>query len=312
MKRSTLISALQVLPTWAVIGVFLLVPLGVLFKVSLQPADEILGEPVPVDDWGAHVRSGEYKANYRALAEAPPPSDADPHPSPLAVKTFWRSLWISAATAGICLLISYPVAYYIAVVAPRRWRNVLLIAVAVPFWTSFVIRTSAWKLILGTGGPIDLLARAAGRGGFDALSTIPAVLIGLVYAELPFMILPLYASLEKLDRSLLSAAADLGASPARAFWRVTVPLTMPGIVAGLVLVLIPSIGQYVISDLMSGGKVWLVGNFIDSFFMGEAPNRPQGAAASFALMSVVLLLLVLYAVYARVGGRRRPSEGGGL
>jgi spermidine/putrescine transport system permease protein len=311
VKRSTLISALQVLPAWAVIGVFLLVPLGVLLKVSLQPADEILGDPVPVDNWAEHFRSGEYKANYKALAEAPPPSESDPHPMPLAVKTFWRSLWISALTAGICLVVSYPVAYYIAIVAPRRWRNLLLVAVAVPFWTSFVIRTSAWKLILGTGGPIDLVVRGLGGKGFDALSTIPAVLIGLVYAELPFMILPLYASLEKLDRTLLSAAADLGAGPWRAFWRVTVPLTMPGIVAGMVLVLIPSIGQYVISDLMSGGKIWLGGNFIDSFFMGDVRNLPMGAASSFALMSVVLLLLAIYAVYARVGARR-VSDGRGL
>jgi spermidine/putrescine transport system permease protein len=174
-----------------------------------------------------------------------------------------------------------------------------------------VIRTSAWKLILGTGGPIDLLVRKLGGGGFDALSTVPAVLIGLVYAELPFMILPLYASLEKLDRTLLSAASDLGASPWRAFWRVTVPLTMPGIVAGMVLVLIPSIGQYVISDLMSGGKIWLGGNFIDSFFMGEVRNLPMGAASSFALMSLVLLLLVVYALYARIGARR-VTEGRGL
>jgi spermidine/putrescine transport system permease protein len=195
------------------------------------------------------------------------------------------------------------VAYYIAVVANPRWRNLLLVAVAVPFWTSFVIRTSAWKLILGTGGPIDLVHRAFGGGGFDILSSTTAVLIGLVYAELPFMVLPLYASLEKLDRTLLSAAADLGAGPWRAFWRVTVPLTAPGIVAGCVLVFIPSVGQYVISDLMSGGKLWLAGNLIDSYFLGESVNKPQGAAVSFVLMSGVLLLLALYALYARQGRR---------
>jgi spermidine/putrescine transport system permease protein len=145
------------------------------------------------------------------------------------------------------------------------------------------------------------MVKAFGRDGFDLLSTPTAVLIGLVYGELPFMILPLYASLEKLDGHLIEAASDLGAGPWRAFWRVTVPMTMPGIVAGVVLVFIPSVGQYVVSDLMSGGKIWLAGNLIDSYFLGQATNKPQGAAVSFVLMSLVLFLLALYALYARRG-----------
>jgi spermidine/putrescine transport system permease protein len=292
MGRGTVWSWVQVLPTWAVLGVFLLVPLAVLLKYSFQPVDELgLGDPAPVEDVRAYVRSGEYLANYREAF------------SELAVKTYWRSLWVAGATTVICLLVSYPTAYYIARVARPRWRNVLLVAVAIPFWTSFVIRTSAWKLILGTGGPIDLMVKAFGRDGFDLLSTPTAVLIGLVYGELPFMILPLYASLEKLDGHLIEAAGDLGAGPWRAFWRVTVPLTMPGIVAGVVLVFIPSVGQYVVSDLMSGGKIWLAGNLIDSYFNGQSRNVPQGAAVSFVLMSLVLFLLAVYALYARRGVR---------
>ena len=279
-------SWLQVFPAWAVLGVFLLVPLAILLKFSFQPADEF-GDPAPVDDVRAHVASGEYRANYVEAF------------GPLARKTYWRSLWVAAATTAICLVVSYPAAYYIARVASPRRRNLLLVAVAVPFWTSFVIRTSAWKLILGTGGPIDLTVKAFGGQGFDLLSTETAVLIALVYGELPFMILPLYASLEKLDGHLLEAAADLGASPWRTFCRVTVPMTMPGIVAGVVLVFIPSVGQYVVSDLMSGGKIWLAGNLIDSYFLGQSMNKPQGAAVSFVLMSLVLALLAVYALYAR-------------
>src|SRR5215212_9603462 len=169
MKNDGTSAVVQVLPTWAVLGGLLLVPLGLVFVMSFAPADEF-GDAAKVDDVPAYVRSGEFANNYK---EALGPSFG---------RTYARSLWIAVATTAICLLVSYPVAYYIAVVAPRRWRNLLLAGVAVPFWTSFVIRTSAWKLILW---PIGL--------GY----TQTAVLIGLVYGEMPFMILPLYASLEK-------------------------------------------------------------------------------------------------------------------
>jgi spermidine/putrescine transport system permease protein len=264
-------SWLQVLPTWAVLGMFFLVPLGLMFLISFAPTDEF-GDPVKVESAAEHVKSGEYAANYKEAV------------GPAFVRTYWRSLWVALATTAICLVVSYPVAYYIAVVARPRWRNLLLAAVAVPFWTSFVVRTSAWKLILW---PMGL--------GY----TQTAVLIGLVYGELPFMILPLYASLEKLDRGLLEAAGDLGATPWRTFWRVTVPLTMPGIVAGIVLVFIPSVGQFVVSDLLGGEKSWLAGNLIQFQFTDVTGSKPVGAAVSFLLMSAVLLLLVAYAIYSR-------------
>jgi spermidine/putrescine transport system permease protein len=277
MTRDTASSWLQVLPTWAVLGAFFMVPLGLIFLVSFAPADEF-GDPVKVDDVAAHVRSGEYAAHYKEAT------------GEIFRRTYWRSLGIAVATTAICLVVSYPVAYYIAVVASPRWRSLLLIAVAVPFWTSFVIRASAWKMILW---PIGLAY------------TPTAVLIGLVYCELPFMVLPLYASLEKLDRGLLEAAGDLGATPWRAFWRVTVPLTMPGIVAGVVLVFIPSVGQFVVSDLLGGEKSWMVGNLIQFQFTDFSGSKPLGAAVSFLVMSAVLLLLLVYAIYARE--KPRPS-----
>jgi spermidine/putrescine transport system permease protein len=273
MKRDSINSWLQVLPTWAVLGIFFLVPLGLIFIISFAPADEF-GDPVKVEDIGAHIRSGDFANNYKEAT------------GPAFMRTYSRSLRIAVATTIICLIVSYPIAYYIAVVASPRWRNLLLAGVAVPFWTSFVIRTSAWKLILWSE-PINLAY------------TQTAVLIGLVYGELPFMILPLYASLEKLDKGLLEAAGDLGASSWATFWRVTVPLTMPGIVAGIVLVFIPSVGQFVVSDLLGGDKAWLAGNLIQFQFTDVTGSKPVGSAVSFLVMAAVLMLLLVYAMYVR-------------
>jgi spermidine/putrescine transport system permease protein len=278
MKKDVTTSWLQVLPIWAVLGSFFLVPLGLIFLISFAPADEF-GDPAKVEDIGAHIRSGDFADNYREAT------------GPAFRRTYWRSLAIAIATTAICLVVSYPIAYYIAVVSPPRWRNLLLAGVAVPFWTSFVIRTAAWKLILWSE-PINLAY------------TQTAVLIGLVYGELPFMILPLYASLEKLDKGLLEAAGDLGASSWGTFWRVTVPMTMPGIIAGIVLVFIPSVGQYVVSDLLGGEKAWLAGNLIQFQFTDVTGSKPVGAAVSFIVMAAVLLLLLLYALYS---GRKAPE-----
>ena len=173
----------------------------------------------------------------------------------------------------------------------------------VPFWTSFLIRTYAWMLILRSAGLVNTVLIGSGviDRPLDLLYNNFSVMVGLVYGELPFMILPLYASLEKLDRSLLEAAADLGAGARSAFWRVTVPLTLPGIVAGTVLVFIPSIGQFVVSDLLGGAKTILAGNLIQNQF-AIARNQPFGAAVAFELTAVVLLLLLAYAGYARRQG----------
>jgi spermidine/putrescine transport system permease protein len=274
MKNDRTAAVVQVLPTWAVLGALLLAPLALVFLMSFAPADEF-GDAAKVDDLRAYLRTGDFANNYKEAV------------GPAFVRTYTRSLRIAVATTILCLIISYPVAYYIAVVAPARWRNLLLAGVAVPFWTSFVIRTSAWKLILW---PLGL--------GY----TQTAVLIGLVYGELPFMILPLYASLEKLDKGLLEAAGDLGASAWQTFWRVTVPLTMPGIVAGVVLVFIPSVGQYVVSDLLGGEKAWLAGNLIQFQFTDVTGSKPVGAAVSFVVMAAVLAMLTAYAVYVRRKG----------
>jgi len=212
---------------------------------------------------------------------------------PLYLAILWRSLVLAAVTTVLCLLVAYPVAWWIARRAPARWRNALLALVILPFWTSFLVRMYAWIVLLRSEGVVNLALGAAGLPRADLLYNDFAVLLGQLYGELPFMIIPLYVSLEKLDPSLLEAAADLGADARRTFTRVVVPQTMPGIVAGCVLVFIPSLGAYLAPDLLGGGKTAYIGNLIQSQF-AVARDMPFGAALSFVLSLVVVLLLLAF------------------
>jgi spermidine/putrescine transport system permease protein len=199
------------------------------------------------------------------------------------------ALWAGLATAA-CLLLGYPVAWVI--VRSRRFRNLLLLLIVLPFWTSFLVRMYAWVFLLRSEGPVNLLLQGLGLPRLELLYTPAAVLIGQVYGELPFMVLPLYVALERLDPSLLEAAADLGAAPLRTLLRVTLPLTAPGIVAGCVLVFIPSLGAYLAPDLLGGAKTVYIGSLIQSQF-AIARDVPFGAALSFLLSLAVLLVLLL-------------------
>lgn len=212
---------------------------------------------------------------------------------PLYLAILGRSLVLAAVTTVLCLLVAYPVAWWIARRAPARWRNALLALVILPFWTSFLVRMYAWIVLLRSEGVVNLVLGAAGLPPADLLYNDFAVLLGQLYGELPFMIIPLYVSLEKLDPSLLEAAADLGADARRTFTRVVVPQTMPGIVAGCVLVFIPSLGAYLAPDLLGGGKTAYIGNLIQSQF-AVARDIPFGAALSFVLSLVVVLLLLAF------------------
>ena len=206
----------------------------------------------------------------------------------------WRSVSTALICTAVCLLLGYPFAYYLARYQPK-WRHVLLLLVVVPFWTNFLIRTYAWILILRTKGLLNsLLATLIPNfHPLELLNTPLAVQIGLVYGYLPFMILPLYAALEQLDMSLIEAAQDLGASPRRAFWHVTVPLSLPGILAGSMLVFIPTVGAFLTPDLLGGGKVSYIGNVVERQFK-SARDWPFGSALSFMLMGIVLVGTVLY------------------
>ncbi|HVR70531.1 MAG TPA: ABC transporter permease [Vicinamibacteria bacterium] len=220
---------------------------------------------------------------------------------PLYLRVLARSLGLAAATTAFCLLIGYPMAYWLGLVAPRRWRSALLVLVILPFWTSFLVRMYAWVFLLRTEGLVNAGLLALGLPALNLLYNDAAVVLGQVYGELPFMVLPLFASLEKLDRSLLEAAADLGAAPRRALWRVTLPLTRPGIVAGSLLVFIPSLGAYLAPDLLGGARTVYVGTLIQNQFV-VARDIPFGSALSFVLSLVVLVLLLAFRRPLRAAG----------
>ena len=212
---------------------------------------------------------------------------------PLYLRILARSIGLAFATTVVCLVSAYPVAYWLGLKVPERWRSALLVLVILPFWTSFLVRMYAWIFLLRSEGLVNVILGGLGIPALNLLYNDLAVMIGQVYGELPFMILPLYASIEKLDRSLLEAAADLGAGPSRSLWRVTIPLTAPGIVAGCVLVFIPSLGAYLAPDLLGGARTVYIGNLIQSQF-AVARDMPFGAALSFLLSLTVLVLLYLF------------------
>lgn len=218
---------------------------------------------------------------------------------PLYLRILGYSLSTAAATTALTILIGYPLAYYIARV-PARQRSTLLFLILVPFWTNFIIRIYAWIMILRTEGFLNTLLIRIGiiQLPLNILYTPTAVLIGMVYEFLPFMVLPLYTSLEKVENSQLEAAADLGARPWQAFLRVTLPLSVPGMIAGSILVFIPAMGMFVVPDLMGGAKTILIGNMIRNQFL-VSRDWPFGAAASMLLL---ILTLAFTLVYTRKAG----------
>jgi spermidine/putrescine transport system permease protein len=206
-----------------------------------------------------------------------------------------RTFLYSGVSTVLALLIAYPLAYAIAVKASPRWRLLLLFAVVAPFFTTYLIRTIAWKTILADSSPlVDVLQVLAiipddGR----LLATSGAVIAGLTYNFLPFMILPIYASLERIDLNLIEAAKDLYASARQAFVRVTLPLTMPGIVAGVLLTFIPAFGDYVNAQLLGSPNQFMIGNKIQSLYLNDR-NYPDAAALSFLMMAAVLIVVLIY------------------
>ncbi len=212
---------------------------------------------------------------------------------PLYLRAYWRTLWIATSTTLLCAVVSYPVAYYLALRAPARWKRPLLVLTVIPFWTSFLIRTYAWILLLRSEGVINSALMSTGVIGapLRLLYSDFAVLVGQVYGELPFMILPIYVALDRLDIRLLEAAQDLGANRFWTFVRVTLPLSRPGLIAGIVLVFIPSLGAFITPDLLGGAKSVMIGNLIQNQF--AQLNQPFGSALSLILTAAVMLLLLV-------------------
>ncbi|PMG91972.1 spermidine/putrescine ABC transporter permease PotB [Vibrio breoganii] len=214
---------------------------------------------------------------------------------PLYAKVLWHSFYMAIIATFMCLIIGYPFAYIVAKMPPK-WRPFMLFLVIVPFWTNSLIRTYGLKIVLGTQGILNksLMAIDIIDKPMRIMYTETAVMIGLVYILLPFMILPLYSAIEKLDDTYIEAAKDLGANKLQTFTRVVLPLTMPGIIGGCLLVLLPALGMFYVSDLLGGAKNLLIGNVIKSQVL-NARDWPFGAATSIAL--TLAMAIMLYAYY---------------
>jgi spermidine/putrescine transport system permease protein len=214
---------------------------------------------------------------------------------PLYLEIVGRTLVIATLNTLLCLLLGYPLAYFIAFKG-RRWRNALILMVMIPFWTSLLVRAYAWVVILGGNGLANRTLQFLNitDSPINLIYTPQAVTMGLVYSYLPFMILPLYASLEKFDVRLKEAAQDLGASRWQAFWKVTFPLSMPGVIAGSILVFIPSAGEFVVPNLLGGSRTVMVGNLIQQQFL-QARDWAFGSALSI-ILAVLLIGAIMYYV----------------
>ncbi len=210
---------------------------------------------------------------------------------PLYLEILVKSFWIASLSTAICLLMGFPLAMFIARSDPK-WRGTWINLVMLPFWTSFLVRTYAWMFLLRDTGLINTVFQGLGiiTDPLPLLYNDGAVILGLVYGYLPFMVLPIYSTLERQDPFLLEAAADLGATPWQSLWRVTIPISKPGILAGSVLVFIPCLGAYLTPDLMGGGKSIMIGNLVQQQFT-SARDWPFGAALSLTLTALVMVLL---------------------
>jgi putrescine transport system permease protein len=284
---------------WMVL--FFLVPFGFVLKISLSQTAIAQPPYTPVFDlsegWGAFRGAFEQLSleNFRLLL-----SDN------LYILSYLRSLVVAVTSTLILLVIGYPIAYGMARL-PQRWQGIAMTLVIVPFWTSFLIRIYAWINILQHDGLLNriLLALHLVSEPVVWLSTDTAMYIGIVYSYLPFMILPLYATLAKMDRTLLEAAEDLGASPLKAFWLVTFPLSLPGVGAGVLLCFIPIVGEFVIPDLLAGSNSLMIGQTLWlEFFTNK--DWPVASAVAIALLLLLVPPLVLYDRLQRrqVEGRR--------
>lgn len=244
--------------------------------------------------WGTTIHEFSLDS-YRELAD------------PLFLDIFLRTLKLSVLTVAMCLAGGYALAYWIAMYGGKH-KNLLLFLVILPFWTSPLVRVYSWMIILSDHGIVNSLLAGADiiSRPLPLLHTETTVLMGLVYAYIPFMILPLYASLDRLDRSLLEAASDLGATARERFFKITLPMTKGGMLAGSILVFAPTIGEFIIPELLGGSKAMMIGKFIEMKFLGLR-HWPLGSAYSLLLLTIVLALLY---VYMRAGGGKAAFQEG--
>lgn len=269
---------------WIWLLLFFVVPFVIVLKISFAET-RWLGSPpyTPLFEWvsGQYLQIKLSVANYLFLF-----SDS------LYAKAFVSSIKVAAISTLFCLLIGYPMAYAIAR-AHANWRNTLLLLVILPFWTSFLLRVYAWIGLLSNQGVINQLLVAMGFQPVVMLQTDFAMYIGIVYSYLPFMILPLYSNLEKHDLTLLEAAVDLGCRPFRAFLSITLPLSLPGVIAGSMLVFIPAVGEFVIPRLLGGTDSLMIGRVLwDEYFLNR--NWPVASAVAIALLLLLVIPIVVF------------------
>jgi len=284
-RRNPVVFWVTSLPPTLWLVVFFLIPLGIIWVLSF-------GEKRGIVD----IEITWVLDNYARAFD------------PLYLQIFAKSLWMAGITTLICLAIGFPIALFITF-APPRWKPWLLLLIILPFWTNLLIRTFAWIIILGRGGVIEtpLLAMGIIEKSLRMMYTDGAIAIGLTYSYLPLMVLPIYASLEKLDFRLLEAASDLYASRLEVMTKVVIPLCKPGIIAGCLLVFIPCLGAFIAPNLLGGGKKLMLGSLVQ-FQFASARNWPFGAALSMLLLSAVVVMLIFY---ARSAKKRAAMEGSG-
>jgi len=261
---------------------FFLLPFLVVFKISVSEMDTVFFRDVLT--WADGLVTIKINfGNYFSLAQ-----------DGLYLGTYIRSLGYAGMTALICLLIAYPFAYCIAR-SPADKRPALLMMVMLPFWTSFLLRIYAWKILLADSGVFNQILLALGviTEPIKMMNTPFSLILGMVYCYIPFMILPLYATLVKMDLSLLEAALDLGATPAQAFWRITVPLSKSGIIAGSMLVFIPCVGEFVIPELLGGPQTLMIGRVLWDEFFGNN-DWPMAAAVAVVMVLLIIVPLALF------------------
>lgn len=205
---------------------------------------------------------------------------------------FVRSIWLSLIATAVCLVIAYPVAFILSRMEKHKQGTMLMI-VMLPMWMNFLLRTYAWMTLLGNNGIINHLLGLLGFESVKLINTSGAVVLGMIYNYLPFMILPLYSVMEKIDKSLFEAASDLGCSSVSTLFRVVIPLSMPGITSGITMVFVPAISTFIISRMLGGGSNLLIGDLIEMQFLGNAYNPHLGAAISLVLMVIILVIMTV-------------------
>jgi len=269
--------------------VFFFLPFLILLYISFVDMGESIHPFKPLWDAETGLLSLKYE-NYTSIFK----SEEGGWFQTLYIEAYVRSVWYALCTAVLCLLLGYPFAYFIAR-SPASVRPALLMMVMLPFWTSFLLRVYAWKGILADQGVVNQVFMAVGLTSepIQMLYTDVSLLIGMVYVYLPFMVLPLYANLVKMDFRLLEAAYDLGASPFKAFWLITVPLSKAGIIAGFMLVFIPSVGEFVIPSLLGGPENLMIGRVVwDEMFTSN--NWPRATALAVVMIGVIVVPLAFY------------------